>query len=72
MLLVTSEHFLTKARFKIKSYKRLSETMGYTPSYVICISSMLNGIAEKAIKVTKRLLMENIGLNSELNNDKMV
>ena len=33
---------------------------------------MSNGRAEKAIKATKRLLMENVSLNGELNNDRMV
>ena len=31
-----------------------------------------NGRAELAVKVSKRLLMENVGSNCELNNDKMV
>ena len=33
---------------------------------------MSNGRAEQTIKATKRLLMENVGLNCELNNDRMV
>ena len=33
---------------------------------------MSNGRAEKAIKATKRLLMENVSLKGELNNDRMV
>ena len=33
---------------------------------------MSNGRTEKAIKATKRLLIENVGLNGELNNDRMV
>ena len=31
-----------------------------------------NGRAELAVKASKRLLMENVGSNGELNNDKMV
>ena len=31
-----------------------------------------NGRAESAVKASKRLLMENVGSNGELNNDKMV
>ena len=33
---------------------------------------MSNGRTEKAIKATKRLLMENVSLKGELNNDRMV
>ena len=33
---------------------------------------MSNGREEQALKATKRLLMDNVGLNGELNNDRMV
>ena len=33
---------------------------------------MTNVRAEQAIKATKRLLIENVGLNGELNNDRIV
>ena len=33
---------------------------------------MSNGRAKLAVKATKRLLMENVGSNDELNNDRIV
>ena len=33
---------------------------------------MSNGRAELAVKATKRLLMENVGTNGELENDRIV
>ena len=32
---------------------------------------MLNGKSEQAVKANKRLLSENVGANSELNNDRI-
>ena len=55
-----------------QNYKRFSEQWGIHHSVSSAYHPMSNGRAELAVKATKRLLMENVDLNGELNKHRVV
>ena len=58
--------------FSAKVTKDFLKRWGIHHSMSSAYHPMSNGRAQLAVKATKRLLMENVGSNGELNNDRMV